>query len=224
MPQCPEFRLEFQRRGVKLDEGHSDAGVTHNALSYILGFVLGDGNISRTKFLVRLYDQNLQFVKTVLKPEFTESFGVEPGISFDKSNNSYVLHKRSEAVWNQLHDLGVPAGRKARIIVVPDTINSADVAEKAAFLSGVFDAEGSQTSFTEVDRHPRGYDYFEVKMYSPKFIDGLQKLLLDVSAEFQPRVYHYSYGSILRLNGKRQLELVCSRLNLMHPRFNPPAH
>ncbi len=197
--------------------------MTHKAIAYILGFVLGDGNISRSGFLVRLYEQNLQFMQTVLRPRFYESFGVQPGVSFDKSNNSYILYKGSKAVWQQLHGLGVPPGRKARIIVVPNHISLADSMIKSAFVSGVFDAEASLTSYTEADRHPRGYPYFEVKMYSPRFIEGLGKLLIGVSDEFKPRIYHYDYGSILRLNGRRQLSLVSSRLNLMHPRFNPPA-
>ena len=106
---------------------------------------------------------------------------------------------------------------------MPQEISQAKRAAKSEFVSGVGDAEGSQTSFTEEDRHPTGYDYFELKMYSPKFINGLSGLLLDVSGKFKPKVYHYNYGSILRLNGREQLELVRSRLHLMHPRFNPPA-
>ncbi len=195
----------------------------NNPLVYILGFTFGDGNISKSTNLVRLYDENLEFVKTVLRRRFIESFGLVPGISFDKSNNSYVLHKTSSEVWNRLHDLGVPPGRKARIIKVSEKITEADRATKAEFISGVSDAEASKTTFTEVDRHPRGYPYFELKMYSPQFIDGLARLLIDVSNEFRPRVYHYDYGSILRLNGKEQLGLVSLRLSLMHPRFNPPA-
>ncbi len=173
--------------------------------------------------LVRLYDENFEFVNRVLKQRFIESFGVEPGISFDKSNNSYVLHKTSSMVWSKLHTLGVPAGRKARIIRVPNGIKTADSTTKSEFISGVSDAEASLTAFTEADRHPRGYPYFELKMYSPEFIKGLAGLLVDVCDEFRPRVYHYDYGSILRLNGKGQLRLVSSRLNLMHPRFSPPA-
>ena len=197
--------------------------MTNNPLAYVLGFTFGDGNISKSTHLVRLYDENLEFVKTVLRQRFIESFSVEPHISFDKSNNSYVLHKTSSDVWSTLHALGVPAGRKARIISVPDEIKTADVTTKSEFVSGVSDAEASLTSFTEVDRHPRGYQYFELKMYSPQFIDDLSGLLVDVSDEFRPRVYHYDYGSILRLNGKGQLKLVSSRLHLMHPRFSPPT-
>jgi hypothetical protein len=198
--------------------------VTHSALHYILGFVLGDGNISKSDYLIRLYDQNPDFVETVLKTRFYEVFGLEPSISFDKSNNSYVLYKGSKAAWQQLKTMGVPPGRKARIISIPEHVSLADSATKSDFVSGVFDAEGSLTSFTETDRHPRGYPYFELKMYNPKFVTGLGQLLVDISDEFRPRVYHYDYGSILRLNGREQLALVSSHLDLMHPRFNPPAH
>ena len=192
-------------------------------LSYILGFAFGDGNISKSSYLVRLYDQNHQFVRTTLRSRFIRSFGLEPTITFDKYNNSYVLYKSSKAVWERLHGLGLPSGRKARRIVVPQSINSGPTAIKSEFVSGVFDAEASRTSFTEHDRHPRGYRYIEVKMYSPKFIDGLCNLVVDIADEFKPKVYHYDYGSILRLNGKEQLKLVSSRLHLMHPRFSPPA-
>ena len=197
--------------------------MTNNSLAYILGFTFGDGNISKSTNLVRLYDQNLEFVKSVLRKRFTESFGIEPGISFDRRNNSYVLNKSSSEVWQRLHNLGIPAGKKARIIRVPDSIKTADATTKSEFISGVSDAEASSISFVENGRHPRGYRYFELKMYSLGFIEDLAKLLVEVSDEFRPRVYHYDYGSILRLNGKKQLALVSSRLHLMHPRFSPPA-
>ena len=197
--------------------------MTYNAFPYILGYTYGDGNLAGSSNLVRLWDVNYDFVNTTLRQRFTQSFGIEPHLSFDKSNNSWVLHKTSEVVWTKLHSAGVPAGRKARVILVPQGIREACGTDKSEFISGVGDAEGSQTSFKEEDRHPTGYDYFELKMYSPRFIDGLSRLLLDVSGKFKPKIYHYDYGSILRLNGREQLELVRSRLHLMHPRFNPPA-
>ena len=152
--------------------------MTHSAVSYILGFVIGDGNISKTNYLIRLYDQNQQFVEKTLKALFEQSFGIVPKVSFDKSNNSYLLYKGSKVVWQQLHDLGVPVGRKARTIVIPDHIVLADSTTKSFFISGVFDAEGSLASFAEEDRHPRGYPYFELKMFNPKFVEGLGKLLV----------------------------------------------
>ncbi len=189
------------------------------SLAYILGFAFGDGNISKDGYLVRLYEENLEFLKATVKPRFVESFGTKPGISYDSSNNSYVLHKRSKQIWNTMRNFGMPAGRKARIITIPDIINSGNAETKSAFVSGVFDAEASITAYSEKDRHPRGYKYLETKMYSPRFIVGLQRLMLDLSREFNPRVYHYDYGSILRLNGREQLRLVSSHLDLMHPRF-----
>ena len=195
----------------------------YNPFPYILGYTYGDGNLSATSNLVRLYDENYDFVNTTLRQRFMTSFGMEPHLSFDKSNNSWVLHKTSEDVWAKLHASGVPAGRKARIIVVPQEIKDANITDKSEFVSGVGDAEANSASFKELDKHPTGYDYFQLKMYSPRFIEGLAELLLDVSDRFKPKVYHYDYGSILRLNGREQMELVRSRLHLMHPRFNPPA-
>ena len=62
--------------------------MVYNAFPYILGFTYGDGNLSASSNLVRLYDMNHDFVNTTLRQRFTESFGVEPHLSFDRSNNS----------------------------------------------------------------------------------------------------------------------------------------
>ena len=71
----------------------------YNPFPYILGYTYGDGNLSKTSNLVRLYDEDYSFVDTTLRERFTESFGIEPHLSYDKSNNSWVLHKTSEEVW-----------------------------------------------------------------------------------------------------------------------------
>jgi len=196
----------------------------NETLSYILGFALGDGNLSKRGNLVRLYDQNPDFVNQVLKPRFIECFGETPGVSFDRSNNSYVLHKTSPRIWKELKGFGVPPGRKARIITIPELIFTGSRRPIIAFLNGVFDAEASINKFKEKDRHPTGYLTFQVKMFSPRFIDGLGLLLCKVSPRFNPRIYHYAYGSFLRLNGKDQLNLITKYLKLDHPRFNPLAH
>lgn len=195
----------------------------HKAFAYILGFAFGDGNISKKGSLIRLYDENAKFVRKVLRERFIESFNEVPGISFDKSNNSYVLHKRSAIIWKELKNYGIPPGRKARIISVPEPIIMGSRATQTQFVSGVFDAEASINTYKDKNRHPLGYTTFQVKMFSPRFIDGLGLLLCKISCRFNPRLYHYSYGSFLRLNGKEQLRLVASRLPLEHPRFSPLA-
>ena len=144
----------------------------YNPFPYILGYTYGDGNLSKSSNLVRLYDENYDFVNTTLKQRFTESFGIEPHLSYDKSNNSWVLHKTSEEVWVRLHEAGVPAGRKARIIVVPQIIKDTSSTEKSEFVSGVGDAEANSASFVANDRHPTAYDYFHLNMYRPRIIDG----------------------------------------------------
>ncbi len=188
-------------------------------LAYLLGFAFGDGNLSKKGYLVRLYDENPKFVSNVLKEKFIHHFGEKPGVSFDSNNNSYVLYKRSRAIWKEFRDHGLPPGRKARIISVPEIIMSGSRAIRMEFVSGVFDAEASIARQRHKDKHPLGYRSFQVKMFSPRFIDGLGLLLSKISPRFCPRFYHYSYGSFLRLNGERQLKFVISLLKLEHPRF-----
>lgn len=127
--------------------------MTYNAFPYILGYTYGDGNLSASSNLVRLYDANYDFVSATLRQRFAQSFGVEPHLSFDKGNNSWVLHKTSEKVWARFQAAGVPPGRKARIIVVPGEIKQGKHTDKSEFVSGVGDAEGTSTSFNEAGRH-----------------------------------------------------------------------
>ena len=195
----------------------------NETFAYILGFTFGDGNLSRNDYLVRLYDANNVFVQKVLARKFADAFGVTPNISFDRSNNSYVLFKRSEKIWRKLREYGVPDGKKARTIKIGKIITNADRNFKLAFCAGICDAEGTLVRFTEPKRHPHGYWCFTIKMYSPKFVDKLSTVLVDANESFNPRVYHYNYGSILRLNGFKQIELLRSTLKPLHPRFNWPA-
>ena len=180
---------------------------------------MGDGHISKKGHAVRLFDADYHFVVSTLKQCFIQSFGEEPAIYNDKSNNSYHLYRSSKTIWTELHELGVPSGRKARIITIPETVQVNNPVIKAHFLSGVFDAEGSITRFKETKRHPRGYSYFQLKMFNPRFVLGLMNLLLDISSEFVPKVYNYGDWSVLRLNGRGQLKLVSRHLFLRHPRL-----
>jgi hypothetical protein len=42
-----------------------------------------------------------------------------------------------------------------------------------------------------------------------------------MSTGFQPRTYHYDYGSILRINGPTQVTRILQLLTVKHPRFLP---
>ena len=199
--------------------GGWNLGLLNAAVAYILGYVIGDGNLSKTSYLIRLYDSNREFVENVLAKMFREAFNVRPLIYYDRHNNSYVLYKSSKKIWLRLRSLGVPAGKKAKTVSVPETIiDSKDEIVKREFLSGIFDAEACVTSFRQKHKHPRGYTILELKMSNPHLIIQISELLSSIT-DIKVRTYVYTHNGILRINGRRQVVKAITELNLKHPRF-----
>jgi len=188
--------------------------------AYIVGFIIGDGNLSKTNYLIRMYDSNEQFSKNILLPTFHAAFGSTPTSWYDKHTNGFVVYLNSKPIWQQLIDIGVPTGAKARTARIPPKIQQTSVKVQQSYLATFFDAEGSIGCIVDPKRHPRGYIYFQLKTANPKLIEETA-ILLKRSIGFQPRTYHYDYGSILRINGPTQVKRILKLLAVKHPRFLP---
>jgi hypothetical protein len=188
--------------------------------AYIVGFIIGDGNLSKTNYLIRMYDSNKQFVTNILLPTFHAAFGSTPTLWYDKHNNGFVVYRNSKPIWQQLIDIGVPTGAKARTARIPPQIQKTSAKKQRAYLAAFFDAEGSIGCIVDPKRHPRGYIYFQLKTANPKLIEETATLLKS-SIGFQPRTYYYDYGSILRINGPTQVKRILRLLAVKHPRFLP---
>ena len=186
--------------------------------AYIVGFIVGDGNLSKTLYLVRMYDSDKKFANSFLNSTFYKAFRKMPNVIYDKHNNGYVVYAYSKRIWNFLREIGIPAGKKARSIEVPTRIRNGTIAVKSSYLAAFFDAEGSISSIVDKKRHPRGYIYFQLKTVNPILIDQTAQLLSDV-VKTTPKVYHYDYGSILRINGPTQVKRILKSVGVKHPRF-----
>ena len=188
--------------------------------AYIVGFITGDGNLSKTNYLIRMYDSNEQFAEHILLPTFHTAFGVTPTLWYDKHTNGFVVYINSKPIWHQLKDIGVATGAKAQTVRIPSEIQKSSAEVQQSYLAAFFDAEGSFGNIVDPKRHPRGYLYFQLKTANPKLIDETAALLKE-STGFQPRTYHYDYGSILRINGPTQVKRILKLLAVKHPRFLP---
>jgi intein/homing endonuclease len=188
--------------------------------AYIVGFIIGDGNLSKTNHLIRMYDSNEQFAENFLLPIFHTAFGVTPTLWYDKHTNGFVVYINSKPIWQQLKKIGIPTGAKARTARIPSKIQKGSAEVQQSYLAAFFDAEGSLGNIVDPKRHPRGYIYFQLKTANPKLIDETATLLKS-STGFQPRTYHYDYGSILRINGPTQVTRILRLLSVKHPRFLP---
>ena len=204
---------------AKLGEDGMRNGCLTKEQAYIVGFITGDGNLSKSQPLIRMYDSDKHFTHNVLKPLFNRAFNKMPRVIYDKHNNGYVVYSYSKRIWNTLKQIGIPTGAKSRIVRVPLIIKKGIDEIKSSYIAALFDAEGSTDEIIEQKRHPRGYIYFQLKMYNPTLINQIAELLHEIIG-IKPRTYHYDYGSILRINGPRQVKRCLKYLNVKHPRFS----
>lgn len=186
--------------------------------AYIMGFIVGDGNLSKINYLIRMYDSDKRFASEVLVPTFYKAYSKMPKVMYDRHNNGYVVYAHSKRIWVTLREIGIPIGKKARIVSVPSAIKRGTPTVKSSYLAAFFDAEGSLSWIVDPKRHPRGYVYFQLKTANPTLINQTAQLLADVM-DLMPKVYHYDYGSILRINGPTQVKRCLANIGVKHPRL-----
>ena len=183
-------------------------------LAYITGFILGDGNLSKSDYLVRVAERSKKFIENFTKI-FKKVFDKKMKIYFDSYNNSYVGYIHCKKIWEFLRNkLEIPIGRKTRKIKVPEKIKKASLEIKVAFLQAIFDAEGSIAK-TKDKKHPRGYLKIQLKMYNPQFLKEIHEILLELG--FNSKLYIYKDFATIFLNGKHQCKLFLEKVGFSHP-------
>jgi len=105
-----------------------------------LGYVFGDGTVSRARRTVLLDDKdkkNLQFYQNIIR----EYFIIDSVLLKSKNKNSWQLRVHSKELTEFILDSGFVPGARARRM--PIEILSAPLEELAAFIAGFYDAEGN---------------------------------------------------------------------------------
>lgn len=182
-------------------------------VAYVAGFVIGDGNLSKS-YLVRAVEENALFIN-LFSEIFQRAFNERPKIYFDHFNNSFVAYLYSRPIWEFLvNELNIPSGNKSRTVRIPSKIISSEMKIKTAFLSGIFDAEGSIIR-TKDSHHPNGYTRIQFKVHNNELAEDIYKLLLEL--KFKPRIYKYPEFSMVNLHGTSQCQLFLEKIGFKHP-------
>jgi len=183
-------------------------------ISYVTGFIIGDGNLSKSSYLIRAVEENEEFIR-IFAEIFEKAFGKRPKIYFDKFNNSFVAYIHCKSIWEFLvKELKIPPGAKSRIVRVPSQIINSTLQLKCSFLSGIFDAEGSPNKQLD-SHHPNGYPRIELKVCNKPLLEDLSKLLKEIGIKH--RIYHYPAFSLLGIYGRNECSKFLNYVGFKHP-------
>jgi hypothetical protein len=107
-------------------------------LSYLLGWVCGDGNLQEGKrhYIIKISEKSKEQLELILRPLFEDVFGVSPPI-FRRYGKSYAIQIGSKAILRFLKNV-----IKVRVGEIPSIVSNFDIINKKYFLMGIFDAEG----------------------------------------------------------------------------------
>ena len=170
-------------------------------ISYLSGFIIGDGNLGKG-YIIRAVEENKGFIEDVFCEIFNDVFNRKPKIYFDKFNNSFVAYVHCKEIWNYLAvNVGIETRTKSRTVKTPSMILNGSEKIKSAFISGIFDAEGSVIIMND-NHHKSGYLRIQLKMCSHDLVSEISTFLSELG--IKNRLYKYNTFSMIQINGKEQ--------------------
>jgi intein/homing endonuclease len=137
---CRALGIDFERFCQKYVRPKGDAklpGTLGEELAQILGYFTGDGNFDKNRIAFSESDKQLA---EHYAAKVNEVFGVKPVIKFRKNKNYYQTKVCSKAVESFMREITGP--RNALRARIPENVLCSPDSVLAAFLRGLFDAEG----------------------------------------------------------------------------------
>lgn len=167
-------------------------------LSYILGWICGDGNLQECKnhFLIKISEKSRDQLELVLKPLFEELFGVKPPI-YLRYGKGYAIQIGSKPIFRFLKNV-----MKIKVGEIPSIIDSFDLINKKYFLIGLFDAEGY------VDAN---YSDSRIVLSQSKkdFLEKVIKLFNEIDIVFTgPHAHKNNLGVWYSIKVRRKMEIL----------------
>jgi ERCC4-related helicase len=172
-------------------------------LAYILGAMLGEGHIGNRKRHgqeVVFSDLDRDSVSLEFKEAIVEKFGIE----MKKSPKGLSIY--NTALAEILNSMGIPKGRKSKIIRIPKFLFISNEDNVRGFIKGIFDTCGSAAK-----------NHVSIASVSKEFIQDLKWLFLKIGiignieekinrGEIKGRVIKASKIFIFRFSGRKNLK------------------
>lgn len=110
-------------------------------LAWLLGLMHGDGNTSGKRLL---FTDKCKKFQEVIHRVFKKIFGVQLNLFHDKNRHSYYSHTKNRLLYAFFTEtLEVPKGAVRKNLKIPKFVKRFNSKLKAAYICGLFDAEGS---------------------------------------------------------------------------------
>lgn len=188
-------------------------------LAYLLGLLLGDGSLGGvrrpTVYLVGHLIDERSYYDDVVVPLMSDLFGLKPYSYVRKGQVAYAIHVKSSQLIRYLaSEFGLPTHGSAKFIPVP--IKNGTRAIRAAFICGLFDADGCLVFSKKTYREYR-YPSVEIKTASQTMVNEIVQLLRSLG--FRAALRKSAESWVAAVNGESQLNLWMSRIgshNIKH--------
>jgi hypothetical protein len=156
-------------------------------MSYILGFIQGDGHLQHKKLTIELNisdERILHLIGQELSSKYSITYRKRT-TNFLKNHESCILTINSVELTKELNQLGIPYGRKSDIIAPPYNICSID------YIRGLIDADGA------VGYTSQGFPFIslvtsseEIKDFFLSFLESNLDIIKIVSRNKRDNIYN----------------------------------
>lgn len=167
-------------------------------LSYLLGWICGDGNLQECKnhYLVKISEKSKDQLEFILKPLFQEIFGVSTPI-FLRYGKGYAIQIGSKPIFRFLKNV-----IKIKVGEIPSIINNFDLINKKYFLIGLFDAEGYvDTNYLD--------SRIVISQSKKDFLEKVIKLFNEIDIVFTgPHAHKNNLGVWYSIKVRRKMEIL----------------
>lgn len=167
-------------------------------LSYLLGWLCGDGNLQygKNRYLIKISEKSKEQLEKIIKPLFQELFGVNPQI-YLRYGKGYAIQIGSKPIYNFFTKI-----MKIKVGEIPAIINEFDLVNKKYFLIRIFDSEGYVNATYQNSR-------IIITQAKKVFLKTLIRLFNEQGFYFNgPLKQRNNLGEWYRIDLRRKLEIV----------------
>jgi hypothetical protein len=176
-----EYRLKAYDKHLYNCNNIKQPDVMNNDLSWLLGYLWGDGCMKFSQYRLHFideYHQHLDKVQRIVK----EQFGIDSKLEKCKNKNAYILEFGNKFLWYWLLRNGIYKYEENNIDYIPRIIRESSYDDILAFIAGMIDSDG-HARYQVVQGGEKRYAII-FSTANDKFADHFQQVALSVGLGF----------------------------------------